>query len=74
MSDTRSNGLDRLTHTFKADQDFCETLAATQPWQVARLIVYHRWAQLYLPDIQTELAAMVASRLLKKYAHHAKFG
>lgn len=73
MSDTRSDGLDRLTHTFKADQDFCETLAATQPWQVARLLVYRRWAQLYLPEIQTELVAMAANHFPSQFSRDAEF-
>lgn len=73
MSDSRSDGLDRLTHTFKADQDFCESLAATQPFQVGRLLVYRRWAQLYLPDIQTELVAMVGSHFPSRFSRDAEF-
>jgi hypothetical protein len=73
MADSRSGGLDRLTHTFKADQDFCEALAVTQPSEVARLLVYRRWAQLYLPDIQSEMAAMVSSHFPSGFSKDAEF-
>jgi hypothetical protein len=73
MSDRRFGGLDRLTHTFKADQDFCDALAATQPSEVARLLVYRRWAQLYLPDIQSEMVAMVGSHFPSKFSKDAEF-
>jgi hypothetical protein len=40
----RAKGLDRLSHTFTRDQEFCEALATAQPLSVARLFVYLRWA------------------------------
>jgi hypothetical protein len=73
MSANRTAALDQYTHTFTADQDFCEALAATQPWEVGRLLVYQRWAQLYLLEIQAELAAMTDSHFPSSCSGVARF-
>ena len=46
--------LDRLLGTFTRDKEFCESLINNNAVEVARLLVYVRWAQLYFIPIQEE--------------------
>jgi hypothetical protein len=72
-TNVRAGSLDQLTRTFTKDQDFCEALAMKQASHVARLFVYLRWAQNYLPAIQEELYAMADKHFSAAYAANAKF-
>ena len=73
MSRKKAEGLDRLSHTFSKDLEFCEYLGATHAWRVGRLFVYVRWAQNYLPHIQEELHTMVARHFEPAHAEEAGF-
>ena len=69
----RAKGLDKLSHTFTRDQEFCDALAARCPERVGRLFVYLRWAHNYMPSIQEELHGMVGRHFAADHRQDAGF-
>jgi len=71
--DTRAAGLDRLTGTFSRDREFCHVLAEANGPEVARILVYVRWARHYIPSIQVELESLVSRHFASIYHTDAGF-
>lgn len=71
--DTKSTGLDRLTGTFSRDREFCHALANANGPEVARILVYVRWARNYIPPIQVELESLVSRHFASIYSKAAGF-
>ena len=65
--------LDALSSTFTRDREFCEALAKAQPASTARVLVYCRWAQMYMPAIQEEMHRLVDRHFLPANWQDAKF-
>ena len=72
-ANVRAQSLNHMTGNFTKDREFCEALALKQAWNVARLFVYLRCAQYYIPAIQEELYAMANRRFSATHAANAKF-
>ena len=54
-----SDELDGLTQTFAKDREFCDCLfASEQAHNAAELLVYCRWASMFLPHFQASLVTM----------------
>lgn len=70
---TKANGLDRLTGTFSRDQEFCQALATANGPEVARILVYVRWANHYIPPIQVELEGLVSHHFASDHRTDAGF-
>jgi hypothetical protein len=51
--------LDRLSGTFSRDQEFCGSLAVANGPEVARILIYVRWARNYIPPIQLEMESLI---------------
>ena len=72
-SDTKAAGLDRLTGTFSRDREFCHALANANGPEVARILVYVRWARHYIPPIQVELESLVSRHFAFIHRTNAAF-
>lgn len=66
-------GLDALSHTFTRDREFCDALAKSHQTQIARLLVYCRWSQKFLPVIQRQLNGLAPRHFASDHLRDAEF-
>jgi hypothetical protein len=67
----RAQALDRLSHTFSKDQEFCEALARKEPRSIGRLLAYLRWAHNYILPIQDDFHLLAGKHFAASLADEA---
>ena len=71
---TIDNMLDELTKTFSIDRKFCTALLGTEAfYEIAKIIVYYKWATHFIPHIQTGLLEISKKHFDKKFQEDASF-
>lgn len=70
---SRAISLDALLDTFTKDQQFCDALAKAYPVEIARFLIYVRWAQLHFSDIQDELHEIAKQHFPQPHLDEAQF-
>ena len=68
-----SEALNELTATFISDQLYCDAIMSSpNSMLVGRILVYYKWARLYLPHIQDGLVKIAKKRFPERHMNDAK--
>ena len=68
-----SEALDELTATFVSDRKHCDALLSSpHSMLVGRILIYYKWARLYLPHIQEGLIEIAGKRFPERHANDAE--
>ena len=68
-----SDALDELTATFVSDRKYCDALLSSpHSMLVGRILIYYKWARLYLPHIQDGLIEIARKRFPERHANDAE--
>ena len=68
-----SEALNEFTATFTSDQIYCDAImSSSNSMLVGRILVYYKWARLYLPHIQDGLIKIAMKRFPKRQVNDAE--